>query len=162
MEWLTNKWQELFSNFWIKSAALIPASMIAIELREKVMLITFAVIITIDCIFGAMVAIYCDNNFDFSVLGKKFSKKFLLYFFTLFASFLLSNAYDFMEWWFYTIGTIILFSEFGSLMAKAEKLGLPIKNEYINAINKKIDAGIRLFLNIQCDVVPPNKEEDQK
>lgn len=150
MQWFYSKLSEIFSNFWIKSLALIPVSLFAIEEREKVMLITFTLIITIDCILGAMKAIYCDCNFRWSELGKKFSKKFLLYFFTLAASFILSNAYDFMEYWFYIIGTIIIFSEFGSLMHKAKKLGLPVDNTIITAMNKKIDTAIRMMLGIEC------------
>ncbi len=150
MQWIWEKINETLSNFWVKSIALIPVSLFAIEEREKVMLITFTVIITVDCIFGAMKAIFCDDNFRWDLLGKKFSKKFLLYFFTLSASFILSNAYDFMEYWFYIIGTIIIFSEFGSMMHKARKLGLPVDVSFVDAINKKINIKMKMLLGIEC------------
>ena len=139
MQWIWNKTCETFSNMWVKGLGLIPVTLFYVEQREAVMIVTLVTIITIDCLLGAMKAYYCDCNFEWSELGKKFSKKFLLYFFTLLASFILSNAYDFIEWWFYVIGSIILFSEFFSLLEKAQKLGLPVKNEYIAAMNNFID-----------------------
>lgn len=152
MAWIWEKLSELTSNLWVKSVALFPMSLIVVEQREQVIIVAFAIIIAIDCIFGVMVSVYCDNNFKWSLLGKKFSKKFLLYFFTMLASFILHNAYSFMEWWFYTISTIIVFSEFGSLLHKAKRLGLPVDTAIITALNKKIDTGVRTFLGINCQV----------
>ena len=151
MKWITEKISELLSNIWIKLAASVPASLFLIEEKEKFMIVALLTVITVDCIFGAMVAFYVKRNFSWSLLGKKFSKKFLLYFFTLAASFIVSNAYEFIEWWFYVIGTIITFSEFGSFLHKAKKLGLPIDSEIISAVNQKIDQVIRTLLGIRME-----------
>jgi hypothetical protein len=148
MKWLQEKSRELFSNIWVKLIAIIPPCFFSLEDREIIMLTALLSIMTIDCVLGAMVANYVDENFEWGLLGKKFSKKFLLYFLTLTASFILSKAYEFVGWWLYFVGTLITFAEFGSLMTKAKKLGLPIKSEVIDILNFKIDDFIKSFLNI--------------
>ena len=131
-----HKIQEISEYFWTKLAIAIPAGMLVFEDREQVMIVALLVIITVDCIFGAMVA-HQRGKFEWTKLAKKFSKKFLLYFFTLFASFVLHNAFPFLEWWFYTIGSIITLSEFASLMQKGSELGLPIQGNIFEAIGEK-------------------------
>ena len=145
---MLEKIEEILSNIWVKLLAAIPACFFVIEDREKVMIIALLITITIDCIFGMAVAKYVTSKFSWGKMSKKFSKKFLLYFFTLLASFVMSNAYDFLEWWFYVIGTILALSEFGSLMNKAKQLGLPVDVEIISQINKKIDAYVKGLLGI--------------
>lgn len=149
MQWIIEKTQEILSNIWVKILAVIPLCFFDIKDREAIMIVALLSIVTIDCVLGVMVANYVNKDFEWGLLGKKFSKKFLLFFFTLSASFIISKAYTFIDWWFYIIGTIITFSEFGSLLAKAKILGLPIKSEYISFINDKIDEIIRNFLNIK-------------
>lgn len=149
------KIQEIFSNIWVKLLAIIPTAFFILENREKVMIFALLVMITIDCIFGMAVAKYITHNFNFSLMGKKFSKKFLLYFFTLLASFIISCSYDFLEWWFYVIGSILTLSEFGSLMNKAKMLGLPVDVEIISALNYKIECYIRGA----CGLPPKNIKE---
>ncbi len=159
MAWFYDKIQEILSNFWVKSIALIPVSMFAIEEKEKGMIITFTIVITVDCIFGAMQAKFCHGDFKWSLLGKKFSKKFLLYFFTMLTSFVISNAYDFMEYWFYVIGTIILFSEFFSLLEKAKMLGLPVDIRPIRQLNEKIQQKMMMLVGVDCKV--PRKKRQR-
>lgn len=137
------KLQEILSNIWVKLIAAVPTAFFVLDSRERVMITALLLMITIDCIFGMAVAKYIKHNFNFSLMGKKFSKKFLLYFFTLLASFIISCSYDFLEWWFYVIGSVLTLSEFGSLMNKAKTLGLPVDVEIISALNYKIECYIR-------------------
>ncbi len=148
MKYITIKLDEVFNNFWVKILALIPPCFFNLEDRESIMLIALLGIMTIDCVLGVMVAKYVEYNFSWHLLAKKFSKKFLLYFFTLTASLILSKAYTFVGWWLYVIGSLITFSEFGSMMKKAKKLGLPVKSDIITIINCKLDDMIKTFLEI--------------
>lgn len=139
------KIQETLEHFWLKLSMAVPIGFFLLEEREAVMIFALAVIITVDCIFGAMLAWQC-GKFDWSTLGKKFSKKFLLYFFTLLASFVMHNAFkEMLEWWFYTIGSIITLSEFGSLMNKASMLGLPVQADIFTSIS---DAAYKKFCKV--------------
>lgn len=148
MNWLFNKLGDLFSNMWVKGLTLIPIGFFALELREGLMILSLIVIMLIDALFGAFKARYVDNNFEWTLFGKKFSKKFLLYFFTLLASFILHNSYDFLEFWFYTIGSLIVFSEMGELLTKARQLGLPISIEFVSFWNSIIDDWVHAKFNI--------------
>lgn len=164
MLWLSEKVKETFSHFWIKLLAMIPSCFLIVDEREKIMIVALLTIMVIDCIFGIMVANYIKGNFSWNLLAKKFSKKFLLYFFTLTASFILSNAYEFVSWWFYIIGSLITFSEFGSLLAKSKKLGLPIKSQVLDIINCKLDETIKSLIGMQKskDVLLKDKEEKEE
>lgn len=146
MNYIISKIQEWISNLWIKILFIIPTCFFKVDEKEKIMIFALLVIITIDCIFGMMKAKYVDDNFSFSKLSKKFSKKFLLFFFTLLASFIISKAYGLIGWWFYVVGAILTFSEFGSLLKKAKKLGLPIKGKYLNILNERMDKFIKGLL----------------
>jgi hypothetical protein len=146
MNYILEKAKEYTENIWVKLLSVIPPCFLFMDEKEKIMVFSLLIIISIDCIFGAMRAKYVKDDFEFSILGAKFSKKFLLLFFTMTASFIISNAYDVFGWWFYVIGSILTFSEFGSLLKKSKDLGLPIKSEYIDILNNKIDKCIKGFL----------------
>lgn len=163
------KTQEWVQNLWLKLLGAIPLCFFLVEEREKIMITALLGIITIDCFFGAAVARYIDHNFRWGLLGKKFSRKFLLFFFTLTASFILSRAYSFVSWWFYVIGMIITFSEFGSLLTKSRKLGLPVDSEIINYFSEFLGNKIKQRLEIfnskkeakDKDVLLKNKGEKE-
>lgn len=147
------KIQEIFQDFWAKLVLLIPACFLNITDREQIMLVALLGILTVDCVLGAMKAYYVDCSFKWGLLSKKFSKKFLLYFLTLMASFLISRAYEAMEWWLYVIGTLLVFSEFSSLLSKARALGLPIRSDLLTVLNQRIDQAIKSALGL-----PPTEQ----
>lgn len=149
MKFIFFKIEEWIENIWVKLLLIIPACFFEIQEKEKIMLVALMFIVTIDCILGSMAAAYVDEDFEWNLLAKKFCKKFLLYFFTLTASFIISKAYEFISWWFYVIGSIITFSEFGQLLVKSKKLGLPIRSEYISYLNDRMDCFIKGMLNIE-------------
>lgn len=154
-----SKIQEVTSHIWIKLSMAVPAGLLLVEEREIMMILTLAIILVIDCIFGAFLA-WRNGKFSWSHLGKKFSKKFLLYFFTLTASFVLHNAFSvFLEWWFYTIGSIITLSEFGSLMNKANRLGLPVQGNIFEGIADKIYRKACVLAGVKYQK-PIQKEEE--
>jgi len=142
------KIKEITSNIWLKLLGAIPICFLRIDDKEAIMIATLMFIMTIDVFFGAAVAQWIRRDFNWGLLGKKICKKFLLYFFTLLASFVIARAYtsDGFGWFFYTLGTILVFSEFGSLMEKAQLLGFPVKIEYIGLLNSRIDGIIRKIL----------------
>lgn len=148
------KLRELTSYLWLKIIITIPVGMLMMEEKEKLIILALLLIITIDCIFGAGVA-WKEKTFHWGILGKKFSKKFLLYFFTLVASFIISNTFcDILGWWFYTVSSIVTLSEFGSLMTKANKLGFPVGGELFTALSEKIRCGIWKACGIEQPVKP--------
>lgn len=148
MNLLLDKLQEWGNNLWLKILGAIPLCFFFMEEKEKIMIVALLAITTIDCFFGAAVANFVNHNFRWGLLGKKFSKKFLLFFFTLLASFVLSKAYAFVGWWFYVIGMVITFSEFGSLLTKARQLGLPVDAEIMNYFSGFLKDKIKERLDI--------------
>lgn len=149
MRWISTKVQEILSNIWVKLLAVIPPCFFKFDEREKIMIVALLVSMTIDCIFGVMVARYIKDNFEWNLLGKKFSRKFVLFFLFLLASFVLSKAYAMVGWWFYVAGTLITLSEFGSLAEKAKMLGIPIDLGIIGEINLRIENTIRKIIGIR-------------
>lgn len=141
------KIHEILSNIWVKLIAVIPICYFQVDNKEVIMISALLVIIAVDLVFGMAVAEWIKKNFDWGDLGKKISKKFLLYFFTLLASYVIAKSYPTaFSWWFYALGSTLVFSEFGSLMDKSKLLGLPVNIEYINLLNKRIDMLIKSFL----------------
>jgi hypothetical protein len=156
---IIEKIEEVFSNFWVKLIALIPVCFFDFSERERTVIFALLVIMMIDCLFGAMKAKYVNQDFSWVTLSKKFSLKFILYFFFLAASFILSKAFSLIEWWFYAATALILFSEFGSLATKAQKLGLPIKLDIITALNCKLENWILGMIKSSPAIPEEEKEE---
>jgi hypothetical protein len=156
MDFVFKKFGEIFSNMWVKVLTVIPLGFFVLEEREGLMVLALLVIMFIDCLFGAFKSRFVDNNFEWTLLGKKFSKKFLLYFFTLLASFIMHKAYPLLEFWFYSVGSLIVFSEMGDLLIKARALGLPIRLEMISYWNNFIDNWVHTTFNI------PYKKKQKK
>jgi len=153
------KFCEITSNLWVKLAMTVPVGLLMIEERERIMIVALCVVLVIDCFFGSMLA-WMHGKFEWSTLGKKFSKKFLLYFFTLAASFVIHNAFkDILEWWFYTIGSIVTLSEFGSLMNKANTLGFPVGGDIFFAISEKLRCKIWKFCGVPINT-PRRRKTD--
>ena len=137
MDFFTTKAQEFFSNFWIKLFALIPLCFFDFAEKEKIAVFALLVIMTMDLFAGMMKASYIDKNFEWALLGKKFSKKFILFFVFLLASFVLSKAFTWVGFWFYMATGLVAFSEFGSMAKKAQALGLPIRSDLIEKIKNR-------------------------
>jgi len=145
MNFLTNKAQEFFSNFWIKTIALIPLCFFNIDEREKIVIFALLVIMILDLFLGMMKASFIDKDFDWSLMGKKFSKKFVLFFVFLLASYVLSKAFSLVNFWFYMATGLVCFSEFGSMAKKAQALGLPIRSDIVEQIKNR---GESFFLGL--------------
>lgn len=159
MKDMWDKLCEITQHFWLKLAMTVPVGLFMIEERERIMIVALLVVITIDCIFGAFLA-WMHGKFQWSKLGKKFSKKFLLYFFTLAASFIIHNAFkDILEWWFYTIGSIVTLSEFGSLMNKSNALGFPVGGDIFVALSEKMKCKIWQFCGVRLQT-PKRRKDD--
>jgi len=167
MQYLKQKLAEIYSNLWVKLTLAIPACFFQLNQREELMIAALLPIIVIDMILGAMLAIY-NKCFSWGALSKKFSAKFLLYFFALLASFILSKAYSFVDWWFYLVGSLLVFSEFGSLMDKACQMGLPVPNYYVHFLNEKLNQILKVIIgkNDNSNDVrlarPPRRQKSDK
>lgn len=151
MEFFTTKIEEFFSHFWLKIIALIPLCFFDFAEREKVVVFALLVIMILDLVLGVMKATFIDKNFDWSFLGKKFSKKFILFFVFLLASFVLSRAFLLLDLWFYIATGLVCFSEFGSLAKKAQALGVPIRSDVLEIVK---NAGENYFMSF----LPSKKE----
>jgi phage-related holin len=145
MEYLASKSQEFFSNLWLKIIALIPLCFFDIDEHERIVIFALLVIMILDLLLGMMKASFIDKNFDWSLMGKKFSKKFVLFFVFLLASYVLSKAFSLVGFWFYMATGLVCFSEFGSMAKKAQALGLPIRSDIVEQIKNR---GESFFLGL--------------
>jgi hypothetical protein len=164
-ETIITKIEEFFRNFWVKLLSLIPLCFFDFDERERVVVFALLMIMLVDCLLGVMKASYVDKNFSWNLLAKKFSMKFIMYFLFLGASFILSKAFELVDWWFWAATSLVAFSEFGSLALKAQALGLPIKSDIITAMNCKLENWIMGMLGKpepDCKIKVPSKPKTEQ
>ena len=133
---MIEKIEEILEHIWIKILVSIPACFLIVKDNEKEMLWGFGLLLVIDTILGVFCAAK-KKEFDFGTMGKKTAKKFSLYFIALGLAFITARIYDFLDFLFYWLGTVLFISELGSSFKKLNCLGLkiPIQGILDNALS---------------------------
>ncbi|MDY0278092.1 MAG: hypothetical protein RBQ97_08405 [Acholeplasma sp.] len=162
MKYTLEKFEEIFSNIWVKTIAFVPVCFFNITDKEKTALIALIVIISLDVVAGMAVARYVKNNFCWGKLVEKFLKKFILYFIGLSAGHFASKGYLEIDFLFYWLMFIITFSELGSLGSKLDKLGF--KNPFVRWANYAdcfVENKVRSMLGFTQNVCELKKTDDE-